>query len=469
MNEHARALPPLLLLPLGLAAACSSEVTVTVTLATSTSELIDPFRGTTGLRKVRVTVDGSGPYDDVSMDLSGEALASRSVSIGGYPGEGRTSVRAQGFDDLGNLVAYGEVEVELAGDVSVAVPFHRNLAFVAHLEEESQANPAGTIYVVDVASRTFAAKLRLAGARPIAAGVSARGGEGILVAYADGGAGFLGVLTAATGEWAHIPLGQAHDLAVGAPGARLAVAAGGGSLEIIDLDAKAPIASAPLGGTVADGAMSADGSRAIFALRDAGVVVVDLGDQCATSFDAARCLRALDVVESPAGIALATDGRTAFITSAREKVVFAYELDKLRTIALPNGFATPVGPAAYSPEIQAVVAVGEGESGPAPRVMTYVVPGGQAVASSVSPPTLLRPLDIAADASGRRLVVVAAGTSSATAGLTVVETAVNASGQVSVVGGTGLYPTDPDDTFLDGGLVAHQRYRPARVAVLYGR
>ncbi|MCK6551920.1 hypothetical protein L6R52_39165 [Myxococcota bacterium] len=471
INPRARTALTLSTLALtGLVACGSPTAKISVSLATSTSELFDPYAATSGLSKIRVSVDGPDAYDDATLDLAGATLTQRDVAFESFPAERAVDVVAQGYDEFGNLVAFGTKRaVRVDGDVSVELGFRPNLAFVAHRQNARQQSPGSVLYVFDIASRSFLRKLSLPSAAASARGVFPRGGDALLVTWDEAGAGKLGVLSAKTGEWSVMALPFTHDLAVASPESALGAAAGGGAVSIIDLDTQTVLKSFSIGGTALDGVITSDGRRALFALDvSPGVLVVDLSEACTATLEQGRCIRALDPIPGAAGVALASDGVTAFLTSRTRPSIFAYDLSKLRGYELASGFPLPTGAAAYSEQIKGVLAIQEGDVG-APRVLTYVVPGAEGLSLGASVPTLLRPTDIAADPSGRRLFAVAAGTSTGTAGLTVLETAVDPEGKVSVAGSSGYYPTDPDDTYMDGDFEARQRYQPTNVGILYGR
>jgi hypothetical protein len=432
--------------------------TVTVQLDASGASGLDPYAPGVRLARVRVTVEGPERSESASLFLDRDA---RSAVFEGFVGAGPLEVRAEGFDELGNVVAFGrQSRIEGEGDVSARFPLRRNLAYVTHLPEPRQRSPESQLYVLDVATRGFVAKVALpegpGGARPIGRGVSARGGAAMLVVFEAGGQGKLGILSAEDHSFRVIELPRPQELALGVPESPLGVAVGGGAVTFVDLDAGQVVErfALPVGGRVLDGAIGASGERALVVVDvSPGTLLIDL---------VRREVRALDVLGAPSGVALARDGRTAYVTSSSEGAVAEVDLDSGRTRLL-RGFVRPVRLAAFADELPGILAV---DSSARPRVVGYSPLADEALGVNDAVPTLPEVSGIAADGSGRRLVVVAAGTSTQTAGLTVLDCF---AGQLPE-GSSALYPTDPDDTYRQGAVfVARQRYRPASVGVIYGR
>jgi hypothetical protein len=446
------------------------EKEICTELVSGSSPLFDPYAAESGMVRVRVGVDGLGQYDDATSELS---PSEKSACVSGEFDEGGVNVRAEGFDEDGNLVAFGSASgVGTEGDETVTIKFRRNVAVVTHLANPRQDRPASKAYVIDVAKRTLIGTTRLPGAEPIGRGVSTRGGDSILVAFDDGPAGFIGELSADTGEWRGISLNQPQDLALAIPGQRVGIAVGGGSLTYVDFDAGSVLHEFPMiGGRVRDGAISLDGRRAIIIVdRTPGTLIADLTDNCTSAFERDRCLVALDVVPDPGGVAISSDGGIGYIVSAQSGGVVQLDLARLSTRQMGGVFPAGVFAAAFSDQIQSVLAIERRADGTG-RVHTFVVPTEGAVSANDAIQTNLNPMDISADPSGRRAIVVSVGTSTETAGLTVIETAFDvAQDRLKIpVGSSRLYPEDPEDAFMIGDFTFHQRYQPARVAVLNGR
>lgn len=447
----------LLLASLLLSACGEPTSTITVRLLSSTTEGLDPFDPDTGLAKVRISIDGPDQHDDAFIDRGpgGE----RTAIFDMIPSEAEVTVRANGYDAFGNVVAYGRVEkVALDGDVSVDVPFRRNLAYVIHQPVEGQDSPEGWIYVIDVASRTFVSKLKLPGTAPEALGISARGGDAILITYRDGGTHHVGVLSADTHEIKPLQLTQPQTLAVASPLSATAVVAGGNFISFLNLDGGMnEVFPMQVGGVVKDAAVSSDGSRAIVVL-----------DTAALDIDVTRReVKQLSVLPDPSGVALGLGGQVAYLTSSTEGTVAAIELEGSDAGVLPNGaLARGVEGATFSDEMQAVFGANVDQSNGSSRVVSFHVPTQTGLTLDEGTQALPAPAGIATGAGGRRVIVVSAGTSSATAGLTVIDTFPDAIPD----GSSTLYPLDPDDTFTSpGGAVLKQRWRPRGVAVIYGR
>lgn len=458
-----------------------SSVKMTVNLVPPSSDALSPFAGSVGLSKIRVTIEGpvASQYDQAIQEVAVAPGASGSTQVvfPNYPGGRRVVVRAEGFDDAGDLVAFGRASNVDVSSTPLAIPFRRDVAYIIHQPVRGQHRPDNAIYLMDVNSRAFLGKAQIP-MGGIARGISAKGGDGVLVAFDAGDKGYLGLLSSDDGHWTSLPLPAAQDLALGVAGSDTVVVAGGGSATIVDLGKQTVIGSGlPVGGNVLDGAISDDGRRAVFIVdQDPGMVIVDLSPQCLASPSAARCLRQIVAVSNPGGVALAGDGHTAYVTSSGSPAVGQVDLTTLAARPLNSaGFAGAVGPAAFSDLMQAVLAVQSGKDGP-PHVLGFVVAvkgncpasdpcDGQMLPFSAATPTFSFPGDIAVDPSGHRMMVVAAGTSTQTAGLTVIETAAG----VLPVGSSSTYPVDPDDTFGSGATLGHQRYRPTHLAILYGR
>lgn len=442
----------IMLLPLLLA--CSSKAVVTVNLETSSVDGLDPYAPAVGLAKVRLSLDGPNQLDDTAVELD---LDTRVAKFEGFVDNTTARLRIEGFDDAGNIVAFGGIdELDVTGEVERTVPFRRNLAYVAHFPSDAQQSPQSHIYLLDLSSRTLVSKIKLPGTAPVALGVSARGGRSILVPYADSGLGFLGVLDASTNTWESVPLMRAQQLALASPDSDVAIVAGGGVIAFVNLVDRT-IEETPLRGNVLDGAISSSGDRALFVL-DTSLVEVDVPN---------RSVRALDVGGTPSGLAVGLGGRVAYVTSSDSGQVVAIDLQNGRTnIQGPGTFARPVQQATYSEIMQAVLGLHVTESSKRGRVLSFVVPSGEGLSFDRGPDALVDPTGIATGAGGRRLIVVSAGTSSASAGLTVIDTFSDR----SPIGSKGLYPVDPDDSRVSStGIIIRERYRPRAVAVIYGR
>lgn len=465
-----------LLVTTALAGCGESSIGVTVELTASSLDVLNPFGPEVGLEAIQIVVDGPERGDDVTLSVGPDQTT---AVVSDYPletDETTLSIRAEGLDAQGNLVAFGRAPVVSTGDdVTIRFPFRRNLAYVTHRPNPDQRDPDSYLYVVDLGTRSLVAKLRIDGADPSGERVTARGGDDLLVTYQDGGIGYLGILSAEDHTWSRVELPVPQTLAVGVEGQPIGVVAGGGVVTFVNLDEAREVGRFPppggrlIGGFVLDGVISGDGRTALFVLggvASGGVLFVDIE---------ARTVEALDVVRQPAGVALAPDGRVAFVTSGTDAVIAEVDLRNGR-VAQANGFARPVGLAAYSENMQAVLAL---DAALETRRVLALVPRanctsdvselcGQALPVSDATPTTERPVDLAADGVGRQIIVVGAGSSTAAAGLTLIETFAGV--RELPIGARSPYPGDPDDTFRQGrNFIARQRYQPRSVAVIYGR
>ena len=204
----------LLWLSLASVVACGGGARdVTVTLESSTLEMIDPYAASANMRRVRVQLSAVGPetVDEVAADLD---LATKTVTFSEIQDPATIEIRAEGYDDLGNAVAYGrKLAIEDEGDLNVTFPLRRNVAYVTHLPDEMSPQPQGELYVLDVVTRAYLGKVALPGGGQ-ARQVTARGGKSMLVVFVQNGQGKLGVLDAGTHEWTTIDLdGAAGDRA----------------------------------------------------------------------------------------------------------------------------------------------------------------------------------------------------------------------------------------------------------------
>jgi hypothetical protein len=430
------------------------EIAVALTHATQAG--LDPFAPEVGVVKVRVEVDGPEAHDDAVLDLP---AGTESAVFSGFPTADPVNVRALGLDAVGNVVAFGRVDrVAVTEDVSLQFPLRRNLAYITHQPNPAQDRPEGVVYLVDIATRGLVSKVRLPGAAPVARGVSARGGDAILVTFEDGGEGKVGLISAEDGSVQTLALPRPQELTLGVSGRALGVAVGGGVVTFVDLEARTVVEqfARPVGGRVLDGVISAGGQRALVVVSAApGLIQIDLS---------ARTVESLNVVPDPGGVALSRDGRVAYVTSSTERTVAAVDLENGRTRVL-NGFVKPVGRAAYADELDAVLALDVSTENTPGRVLGFITSADEALTVDEGVRTLSVPTGIASDGVGRRALVVAAGTSTETAGLTMVETTAAA----LPAGASALYPTDPDDRFQVGPVELGQRYQPADVAIVYGR
>jgi DNA-binding beta-propeller fold protein YncE len=471
-------------LALGAASCGGSSAKLTVNLKSTSDPLLTPYQAAVGIAKVRVSILGPdlGANETAILDLKPDE---KTASFSDLKNIKSVDVRVEGFDADGRLVAFGRASsVSLASDATVEVPFRRNLAYVTHKPHPKMPKASSTIYIFDVASRTYAGSVQIPNGG-IGRGVSAKGGDGFLINYDRNGQGFLGFLSSDDHQWTEIALKQVQDKALGVTGSALVASAGGGKVSIVDLSKKMVVAEFDIGGTVTDAAISDDGKRGVIIVNTPGMVVVDLTDPCLAMFNRNQCLKNIMANENPSGVAIGADGHTAYVTSSGGKTVAQLDLASLQGRKLNvAAFPGPVGAATYADDANTIVALSVGPDG-APHVFSYVtVPRGTcpptnpcdglSLGLDAEVNTLLYPVDIASDPSGHRVMVIEAGTSTASSGLTVIETRTESAPgaaviNIDVLGSTGLYPLDPTDTVTEGERTVHNRYQPFRFAIAYGR
>lgn len=485
--------------------------TATVSVELSVSEVLeyDPYRSSDRLTNVRVTIDGPERHDDAVRDVP---LDGRRVQFEEFPTERAVTITARGFDRAGTLIAFGRAEgVQVDDDVSVTIPFRRSVAFVTHqpicgggcgqdsacadagsgfrcepiadtctacsgegracvrrgagstcARTYERTSPApGLIYVIDLVTRALVKRIPIPGVSPRAHGITARGGDALVVTYSDASGHHVGWMSLDREEWTSIPIERPADLAVLGRGP-IGVAAGGGAVTIFDAVQKKVVLTEQIGGRVLDAAIGGEtGQRAILVTSvPPGLVLIDL-----ERADSPSSISSPGEVRGASGVALSEDGKFAFVTSSERRDVVTVDLQTGALATLPDGFSGPVDAAVYSDAMRSVLAIQRDDDEGIARVLAYSVlkKVGSPATSAVG--TLPAPSGIAAGPGGRRLVVVSAGTSTQTAGLTVID----ADLEDGFDGSTVSYPLDPDDTFVQGSVTGRQRYQPSRVAIVYGQ
>ncbi len=429
-----------------------------VQLTWSQAPRLDPLAPEVGLTGLRVRVFGEDPLDEAIVDLS-IAEAGRPVAVSGFLGE-RIDVEVEGFDAAGAVVAYGRGTVPAEGPVSVAL--RRNLAYVTHRPNRGQAQPARWIYAIDLARRELVDRIRLPGNDPIARAIRPRGGASMVVIWRDGARSSVAEISLEDhGLGAPIELPAAHDVVLAGPLG--AVAVGGGQVSLVDFSAgTAERIGPPVGGRVLDSALGGEGLRALVAVDVApGLLLIDL---------VRREVSAVNVLPDPGGVAADGLGRIAYVSSRSTGQVAAFDLATRRAQAFVGGsFAAPVDLTVYSESLRAVLGLDRSER--IGRILSFHVPSETGLPVELAVETLEAPAGLATDGTGRRAVAVSTGSSTATAGLTVVDSFVD-----RLEGSSQLYPADPEDTFrLSSGadgrppVRGRQRYQPSSVAVAYGR
>jgi hypothetical protein len=446
--------PCLRLAVLALVACGEPTVGIDVTLVSSSMPELDPYAPEQGLSKVRITIDGPEAFDDATIDLDRDG---RGATFDGFPKDVEATIRVFGFNEFGGVIAFGRAdEILTDDDKDITIPFRRNLAYVIHEAEPSQLRPEGHVYAIDMASRTFVSKIPLPGTAPIATGITARGGDSILVTYVDGGQAMIGILSADTHQFRTVRLERAHTHAIASPASKIAAAVGGNAVSFVDLDAgTSEVFPMAVAGAVKDLGISASGHRAVVALQSAAL---DLNLE-------RRDVRQVAILPNPSGVAM--NRQFAYLTSSSEGAVGQIDLRGNDTGVFPQGgFVKGVEFATFSEDFQSIMGLTINPDNGAARVIAFNVVTKEGFTLDEGNQALNRPMGIVADGAARRIFVPAAGTSSATAGITALETFAD---QLPV-GSSTLYPLDPDDTYLsEGGVTLRQRWRPKGAAVIYGR
>lgn len=445
------------LLGLALLAGCGEgERSLEVSISTASLESLDPFGPDVALRTVRVVIAGVEQNDEAIIDLPNDGSL-RVARVDGLVSH-EVTVRVEGYDPSGSVVAFGRSpRLPLAEDETpiVDVAFRRNLAYITHRPNEGQDRPEGWLYVLDLATRELVARIRLPGERPVARSITARGGRHMLVTWFDGPRGFVGLLSLEDHTFVRtIELPVVHDVTLGVEGRTVGVALGGGRLSLVDLDAGTVVESQRVGGRVRDAALSADGRRALVAVDvPPGLLLIDLEG---------RGVSPQSVLPDPSGVALDAAGQVAYVTSRSSPRVIAFDLANQRATALTGGpgFAAPIELAAFSEPLRSVLGVAR-PGGDVGRILSFHVPSETGSPLEGAIETLERPTGMAIDGPGRRVIVVAAGSSTTTAGLTIVDSFVD-----RLEGSSRLYPLSPSEPVAPRG---RERFSPGSVAVVYGR
>lgn len=493
-----------------LAACSSSGVTLEVALDLPAKASLGPYESGR-VAFVRVGVDGTERLDEVFQDLD---LTARSATFEEYPIERSVRVVVSGIDELGNTVAYGEADAAIGtDDVSVSVPFRRALAYVIHRDicdggcadgqicadpgdghrclpvlPETDCIPVtgcaieaevcvrvGTVlsceppyaggglgtskvYAIDVSSKVLVDVITLPIPTAIPLSITNKGGEGVWVTLQDGAESKATFLSSSTHQWsAPIGLHPGAEFAIGAPGQAYLVAAGGGQLAVHDAASGAEVRKVPVGGRVLDGVIGG-------ALRDKALIVTS--DTLAKlDLEAPETAIALNPGElvGASGAALSPDGRFVYVTSRANGQLIAFDMISGGSALLGTGFASPVRELVFSERAQMVLGILA--SDPSVFVGAFSLIDKSSFPAAEAIGTLPEAGGMASVAGGTRVIVVSAGTSTGSAGFTVVDPIPSE----TPTGSTVTYLRDPTDTYTQGGNQFRQRYRPHKVAGLYGQ
>jgi len=439
--------------------ACDEGVDVDVQLERPTLPVLDPYDPAAGVTKVRMVVRGDERGEEAIVDA--EPGVER-LSVEGFPAE-EVDVEVFGFDAVGNVRAYGRLDRRSAeGGLSTSVRFRRNLAYVIHEPNAGQDRPEGVVYAIDVVTRTLVDRVRLEGSAPRATSITARGGQSLLLSVTDGFDARVVELSTSDHSTRSTPLEARPDLVLGVEASPIAVAVGGSRIAFVDLDAQAPAGEAPdVGGRVLDAAMAPSGNRVIAAVDvfPPGLLEIDVRRREVTGEN---------IISNPAGIAVNARSAVAYLVSSENRSVVGYDLESGRSSRLEQSaglaaaMGAPTGVAAYSDHMEGLFAVSDPGEGVQPAIYAFSVFGRAGSRRGI--PTFFDIRGIASDGPGRRVLAVGAGTSSVSAGITVIDAEFN---ELEPESTNTLYPLDPED--FGGAFGRRQRYRPAGVAIVYGQ
>lgn len=425
--------------------ACDGGGSVRVTMDLPTVARLDPTRPESGVQRFRIRVQGPNRFDQVLEDVPVDEPLDRTVE--GLAGD-LVSVEILGLDEEGNLRAFGRVPL-VSLDGMAQVPVRRALAYVVHRPNVGLSRPDGVIYVFDLASRTLLERIALP--EPIrATGISPWGGRAMLIPFNAGlGEGGVGLLYTADHRFERIDLGFVPDLVLAAPSVSSAVAVDASRTVYLDLESGEVVGEGrPIGGSPVDGVIAEDGRRAVVVM-DAPPFVVDFDLQLQTE-------QTFSLPQTqPGGVGLDRQQNLAYVVGASGPVA-AIDLVGGAARAFDRGFNAPVNLATYSPFFNGVVAVrtqGVGQI----RSFSTLAEGERGEPID----TFDRVTGITTDGAGRRVIVVGAGTSTLTSGITVLDTRFDRAPEATST----LYPQDPEEVDASGRPV---RYQPAGVAVPFG-
>ena len=419
--------------------ACGESPILRFEIARSAEPLLQPISG--GATRLRLEVRGadSGASAFVEGPASAEVL-----ELADFP-DARFSATLQSMDAEGNVLGFGRVRERSVEAEAPRVLLRRNLAFVIHQDDPVPGEPGRVLRAVDVVRRTVEARLAIGEPGSVARGITAWGGRGFLIAEQRGREGRAGFLDADTLAYRSVTLDHVPDLVLGPAGASIGLAAGGGQLSFLDLEALEVVGDPILvGGRVLDAAVDPGGRRALLAidLSPPGLVSVDLRRQQAES---------LSVLPDAAGLAVDPWARVAYVTSSSRPNLAAVDLASGRSVQVEGLLAAPGGLAAWSAVLEGIITASE--AGPRSTLYGFSVLGLSGFPGSVAGFDDVRA--VVMDGSGRHGLVVAGGEAGGDPGLTLLRAS---SGALPEASNT-LYPEDS----LEG-----IRYRPRGAAILHG-
>jgi DNA-binding beta-propeller fold protein YncE len=326
-----------------------------------------------------------------------------------------------------------------------------------------------TIYAFDVADRSFVEAITIPGNRPRAIAVSAVGGEAVWVTWVDvpeGGedrGGRAARLSTIDHTWSPtVRTGAPFDLVVGSPTQDFAVGGRSGEVALLDVAAGTVLRRFSTGGRVLDGVVGGPGDRLAVLVTTAGLVSLELDRPNET-----QPVVPGELVGA-SGIAVNETGEVAYVASSIERSLIALDLVRGGATSIAScagttdaciaGFAAPVTGLAYASSTQALFATRD----PDQRALAYNLEARRGVPSAAGVGIYERSAGVAVGPDGRRVAIISTGTSSLTAGLTLLD------GFVQPTGSSLSYFGDPLDVYTERGQRFRQRYQPRSLTILHG-
>jgi len=431
--------PPRVWLLLLALAACGESQVLRFEIARTEDPLLRPATGGATRLRLQVTGAESGASAFVEGPADAEAL-----EIVDFP-DARFSAVLESQDQDGNVVGFARLAERGVEEEPFRLALRRNLAFVIHQDDPVPGEPGRTVRAIDVVRRTVEARIQIGQPGSVARGITAWGARGFLIAEQRGAQGRAGLLDAEDLSYESIDLDHVPDLVLGPADGTIGLAAGGGQLSFLDLEAM-EVVGAPIlvGGRVLDAAIDPGGRSALVAidLSPPGLVSVDLVRQQAESSS---------VLPDAAGLAVDPVARVAYVTSSASPRVAAVDLASGRSVQLEGALSMPGGLASWSAVLQGFVTASD--AGPRSALLGFSVLGRTSLPGQRSGFDDVRA--VLMDGSGRHGLVVAGGEAGGDPGLTLLRASFGALPEASNT----LYPEDS----LEG-----IRYRPRGAAILHG-
>jgi|GEM_PF-6123816 len=488
-----------------LSACTAPDSELVVNLDVSSISLLDPFQK---IKKVRVRIDGPERFDDAIVYLED---GQQTAVFKNFPLDSDVSITAQGFDDNGLVYAFGQSEEFKVGseNEAVTIAFRRLFAYVIHDSicdggcksgqacvdtgegyscsavddlcdvncsdsqacvslttgsrclETFQGKDSGPekIYVLDPQTRSVVQSLKLPVPNATASSIRADRGERILVTFETDETAYLGLLSQKDHTWKTFTLPRPGAIALAGRN-NLGVIAGQGrvyfiNLESGEIDTQGEQATA---GRILDGSVGDGGRKAVIVMSgQPGVLLVD--------FDRKE-IYPPGQIEGAAGVGVSDDGRLAYINSSTTRQVRVLDLRTVGLSLLQGEFFGSPGISTFSSVVSGLLGVYVNEDENINRVIGYSVSGKRAFEMGSEVNVLPSPRGIASLPGSNRVLIVSAGTSTLSAGITMIDPNLETGLEAS----TTVYPLDVEDSYVNRAReVSFQRYRPGDVAVTYGR